>query len=72
MLGSQSSKPGSHAAIVQEPFSLAFFWAMRNLEATLAGGITAIRDAGGADLGVKEAVERGWIKGPVCRSRSRC
>jgi len=50
--------------IVQEPFSLAFFWAMRNLEATLAGGITAIRDAGGADLGVKEAVERGWIKGP--------
>jgi imidazolonepropionase-like amidohydrolase len=50
--------------IVQEPFSLSFFWAMRNLEATLAGGITAIRDAGGADLGVKEALQRGWIKGP--------
>jgi imidazolonepropionase-like amidohydrolase len=50
--------------IVQEPFSLSFFWAMRNLEATLAGGITAIRDAGGADLGVKEALQRGWFKGP--------
>jgi imidazolonepropionase-like amidohydrolase len=50
--------------LVQEPFSLQFFEAERNLRATLEGGITSVRDAGGADLGVKEALERGWISGP--------
>lgn len=49
---------------VQKPFSLQFYEAARNLAATLAGGITAIRDAGGADLGVKTAVEQGLIPGP--------
>lgn len=51
-------------AMVQTPFSLQFFEAARNLEATLAAGITTIRDAGGADLGVKTAVERGLVEGP--------
>jgi imidazolonepropionase-like amidohydrolase len=36
----------------------------RNLRNTLATGITSIRDAGGADLGVKTAVETGLISGP--------
>jgi imidazolonepropionase-like amidohydrolase len=51
-------------AHVQTPFSLAFYEAGRNLGATLASGITSVRDAGGADLGVKTAVERGLVTGP--------
>lgn len=50
--------------LLQEPFSLAFYEAARNLKATLDAGITTVRDAGGADLGVKTAVERGLIPGP--------
>ena len=48
----------------QEPFSLQFYEAQRNLAATLRIGITSIRDAGGADLGIREAVDRGVIPGP--------
>ncbi len=50
--------------LVQRPFSLMFYEAAANLEATLATGITSVRDAGGADLGVKAALERGMINGP--------
>jgi len=50
--------------LMQKPFSLAFYEAARSLRATLEAGITSIRDAGGADLGVKTAVERGLISGP--------
>lgn len=50
--------------LAQRPFSLQFFEAARNLEATLRCGITTIRDAWGADLGVKTAVERGVVAGP--------
>ena len=46
------------------PFSLQFYEAGRNLAATLRAGITTVRDAGGADLGIKQAVERGLIAGP--------
>ena len=49
---------------LQQPFSLQFYEAARNLERTLRIGITSVRDAGGADLGVKEAVAAGSIKGP--------
>jgi len=49
---------------LQEPFSLRFYVAEKNLAASLAIGITTIRDAGGADLGIKTAVERGMIAGP--------
>ena len=48
----------------QRPFSLQFYEAARNLQATLAIGITTIRDAGGADLGIRQAVEDGLIAGP--------
>jgi imidazolonepropionase-like amidohydrolase len=51
-------------AQIQAPFSYAFYEAARNLRATLATGITTVRDAGGADLGVKTAVERGLVEGP--------
>ena len=50
--------------IIQTPFSYRFYQAMHNLEATLRIGITTVRDAGGADLGVKQAVEDGLIPGP--------
>lgn len=50
--------------LMHKPFSQFFFEAMHNLRATLATGITSVRDAGGADLGVKESLEAGLIEGP--------
>jgi imidazolonepropionase-like amidohydrolase len=49
---------------VQQPFSYQFYAAARNLERTLALGITTVRDASGADLGIKQAVEDGLVNGP--------
>ena len=50
--------------LVQTPFSYRFYQAIHNLEATLGIGITTVRDAGGADLGLKVALEHGLIAGP--------
>ncbi len=50
--------------MLAQPFSLQFFNAAQNLRQTLDAGITTVRDAGGADLGVKEAVDRGLVSGP--------
>lgn len=50
--------------LMQTPFSLHFFNAAANLRTTLAQGITSVRDASGADLGVKTAVDQGLIPGP--------
>lgn len=47
-----------------KPYSFAYFEAAENLQRTLQAGITSVRDAGGADLGIKTAVERGLIEGP--------
>jgi imidazolonepropionase-like amidohydrolase len=47
-----------------EPFSLWFYQAARNMELTLAAGITTVRDAEGADLGVQVAQQRGLVRGP--------
>jgi imidazolonepropionase-like amidohydrolase len=49
---------------LETPFSYRFYQAADNLAATLRIGITTIRDAGGADLGIKEAVADGLIAGP--------
>jgi imidazolonepropionase-like amidohydrolase len=49
---------------VQTPFSYPFYEAVGHLESTLRAGITTVRDAGGADLGMKEAVDHGLISGP--------
>ncbi len=46
------------------PFSYRFYSAMDNLRRTLQTGITTVRDAGGADAGVRKAVADGVIKGP--------
>lgn len=46
------------------PFSYNFYQAMGYLQATIDAGITSVRDAGGADAGVKKAVEDGLVLGP--------
>lgn len=54
----------SFTHLTETPFSLAFYVAAQNLDATLHAGITTARDCGGADLGVKQAVDLGFIPGP--------
>ncbi len=49
---------------LQTPFSYPYYEAVRNMRATLDAGITTVRDAGGTDLGVKQAVEDGLVPGP--------
>ena len=50
--------------VMHRPFSYRFFVIAENLRRTLALGITTIRDAAGADLGLKRAVEDGILVGP--------
>jgi len=50
--------------IVQTPFSYRFYETVQNLRATLAAGITMVRDAAGADADIKKAVADGLIPGP--------
>lgn len=52
---------------LKEPFALRYFETAHNLATTLDTGITTARDAGGASLGVKVAVERGLVRGPRMR-----
>jgi imidazolonepropionase-like amidohydrolase len=47
-----------------KPFSFRYFEAIANLERSLRIGLTTVREAGGADLGVKDAVDRGLVPGP--------
>jgi imidazolonepropionase-like amidohydrolase len=47
-----------------EPFSLPFFRMAENLMMTLRLGITTVRDASGADAGLRMAVEQGVLPGP--------
>jgi imidazolonepropionase-like amidohydrolase len=46
------------------PFSFRYFEAVRNLELSVRTGLTTIREASGADLGVKQAVDTGVVMGP--------
>src|SRR5215475_363324 len=52
---------------LQRPFSYQFYQAVQNLAATLDCGITTVRDAGGADLGIQQAVDDGLVEGPRMR-----
>ena len=52
------------AAMQNRPSTLVALEARRVLEAMLQRGFTSVRDAGGADWGLAEAVERGLIRGP--------
>ncbi|MCE5058376.1 metal-dependent hydrolase family protein [Mammaliicoccus sciuri] len=46
------------------PFSYNFYKAIDHLKRTVEAGVTTVRDALGADLGLKEAVNDGLILGP--------
>lgn len=46
------------------PKAVAYFRAAENLRRTLRAGFTTIRDAGGADAGMRQALEMGLIAGP--------
>lgn len=46
------------------PLSLNFFQAIQYMRHTVEAGITTVRDAGGADRGVKMAAEQGLVLGP--------
>ena len=49
---------------VVTPFSLNFYLAAERMARTLAAGVTTVREAGGSDLGVKEAQAQGLVAGP--------
>jgi imidazolonepropionase-like amidohydrolase len=49
---------------IRTPFSLNFYLAAERMRRTLAVGVTTVREAGGSDLGVKEAQQRGVVAGP--------
>lgn len=51
-------------ALLETPFSQFFFHAEQILKRTLDIGITHVRDANGADLGVQSSVAQGMIDGP--------
>ncbi len=50
--------------MLQAPFSYPYYQAIAHLSSTLDTGVTWVRDAGGADLGVAQAVRDGLIRGP--------
>jgi imidazolonepropionase-like amidohydrolase len=52
------------AAMAHKPVTLVAHEAARVLEGMLERGFTSVRDAGGADWGLAEAVERGLVRGP--------
>lgn len=64
----------SHVHIIEEmgplehklskPFSYNFYKAIDHLKRTVDAGITTVRDALGADQGIKEAIQDGRILGP--------
>ncbi len=46
------------------PKAVSYYQAAENLKRTLRAGFTTIRDAGGADAGIRQALEMGLISGP--------
>ena len=49
---------------LETPFSYWFYVAIGTMRRTLAIGITTVRDASGADMGIKRAVADGLVAGP--------
>lgn len=52
---------------LSSPVSLHHYEAIETLRTYLSMGITTVRDAGGADAGMREAVARGLVAGPRMR-----
>ena len=51
-------------AQMRRPLSLNFYNSVRYMRSTLDAGVTTVRDAGGADLGTRMAVQSGVVPGP--------
>jgi imidazolonepropionase-like amidohydrolase len=49
---------------MQAPFSTRFYNSVNFMQRTIEAGVTSVRDAGGADAGVKQSVESGAVVGP--------
>jgi imidazolonepropionase-like amidohydrolase len=49
---------------ISDPFTLHLYRTVENCRRTIAAGITTVRDAAGADLGLKQALAQGVIAGP--------
>lgn len=49
---------------VTTPFSYRFYKAAQYMKRTLDAGVTTVRDAGGTDAGVKQAIKDGIVLGP--------
>lgn len=58
-----SDMPGPDEAMSRSSTYNAF-QAIAGLRATLAAGVTSVRDAGGADAGLRRAVDEGLLPGP--------
>lgn len=50
--------------MLTRPFSMNFYRAIDHMQRTIDAGVTTVRDAGGADLGVKQSIEEGLVVGP--------
>jgi imidazolonepropionase-like amidohydrolase len=50
--------------VMNEPFTAAFYRVSENMRRTIECGITTVRDAAGADAGMRLAVEEGSLRGP--------
>lgn len=46
------------------PFSIRFYNSVVHMRRTVEAGVTTVRDAGGADMGTRMAVESGLVPGP--------
>lgn len=57
------SNAGSLAGFA-EPFSTQFYRSVDNMRRTLDAGVTTVRDAGGADAGLKHSLATGLVRGP--------
>lgn len=54
----------SREETIYNPLSMYFYNAVERLHRTMNAGITSVRDAGWADVGVKIAVDKGILPGP--------
>ena len=50
--------------LLSTPLSLTLIKSLDHMRRTVYAGVTSVRDAGGADLGLKQAVEQGLVLGP--------
>jgi imidazolonepropionase-like amidohydrolase len=50
--------------LISTPLSLTLFKSLDHMRRTLEAGVTSVRDGGGVDLGMKQAIESGLIEGP--------